>query len=54
MRPFDDIRTHRIQRLVAARQSVQPVVPRVFRARSRRGPVDWDIPTVLRRATVQR
>lgn len=49
MRPFDAIRTTRTYRVTRARAVLSPAASGSVRPRSRQGPVNWDIPTVLRR-----
>jgi hypothetical protein len=49
MRPFDDVRVVRLQRVWGGGQAEPPVAVRVFPRRTRDGAVDRDVPAVWRR-----
>ena len=49
MRPFDDVRVVRLQRVWGGGQPEQTIPVRVFPRRTRDGAVDRDVPAVWRR-----
>ncbi len=53
MRPFDSIRQFRAARVAASLPTPASELTRPLRRHWHRGPVDWDVPTILRRRLVR-
>jgi hypothetical protein len=54
MRPFDSVRQSRTARVAASLPAPASELTRPLRRHWHRGPVDWDVPTILRRRAAQR
>lgn len=54
MRPFDQVRSTRARRVAATLSTPSPELTRTLRRHWHRGPVDFDVPTILRRRHMAR